>query len=64
VPLSGTLIRDGGTGRLFLGFTRFFQGCLVSAVLQDDLNGTVSYDCNLDGANDGSYELLLTPCPG
>jgi hypothetical protein len=63
LPLSGTLIRDGSTGDLFLGLTRFFQQCIVSAVLDDQLNGTVSYDCNLDGANDGTYDLTATACP-
>jgi hypothetical protein len=63
LPLSGTLIRDGSTGKLFLGLTRFFQVCIVSAVLEDTLNGTVSYDCDLDGANDGSFELSVVSCP-
>jgi hypothetical protein len=63
LPLSGALIRDGSTGKLYLGFTRFFQECIVTAVLEDTLSGTVSYDCNLDGANDGSFELTLASCP-
>lgn len=63
LPLSGTLIRDGSTGKLYLGLTRFFQECIVHAVLDDALNGTVSYDCNFDGANDGSYALSAVSCP-
>jgi hypothetical protein len=63
LPLSGALIRDGSTGKLYLGLTRFFQECIVTAVLDDTLNGTVSYDCNLDGANDGSFTLNAVSCP-
>ena len=64
MPLSGTLIRDGSTGKLFLGLTRFIQECLLNATLDDALNGTVSYDCDLDGASDGSFELNAVSCPG
>lgn len=63
LPLSGTLIRDQNTGKLFLGLTRFFQKCLVEAQLEDDLSGTVSYDCNFDGATDGSYPIAPVACP-
>jgi hypothetical protein len=63
LPLSGTLIRDGNTGKLYLGFTRFFQECIVNAVLDDTLNGTISYDCNFDGANDGTFALSAVSCP-
>ena len=63
LPLSGTLLRDGNTGKLFLGLTRFFQECIVNAVLDDTLNGTVSYDCNFDGANDGTFTLSAASCP-
>jgi hypothetical protein len=63
LPISGTLVRDLGTGNLYLGLTRFFQSCLVTAVLDDALTGTVSYDCNLDGANDGSYPIARGECP-
>lgn len=63
LPLSGTLLRDRNTGKLYLGLTRFFQQCLLSAVLDDALNGTISYDCNLDGADDGSFELSPVSCP-
>lgn len=63
LPLSGTLIRDGNTGKLYLGLTRFFDSCLVTAVLEDTLEGTISYDCNFDGANDGSHPLTLVSCP-
>lgn len=63
LPLSGTLIRDGSTGRLYLGLTRFFQECIVNVVLEDTLNGTISYDCNLDGASDGSFEISAADCP-
>ena len=63
LPVSGTLVRDGATGDVLLGLTRFFQSCLVTAVLDDALSGTVSYDCNLDGANDGSYSIAPGACP-
>ena len=63
LPFSGTLVRDLNTGDLFLGLTRFFQSCLVTAVLDDALSGTVSYDCNFDGANDGSYPIAPGECP-
>jgi hypothetical protein len=63
LPLSGTLVRDLNTGGLFLGLTRFFQSCLVTAVLDDALSGTVSYDCNFDGANDGSAPIARGECP-
>ena len=63
LPLSGTLLRDGNTGKLFLGLTRFFQECIVNAVLDDTLNGTISYDCNFDGANDGTSTLSAVSCP-
>lgn len=63
LPLSGTLIRDRSTGKLYLGMTRFFQECIVHAVLDDALSGTISYDCNMDGANDGSYDVSAVPCP-
>jgi hypothetical protein len=62
LPLYGTLLRDENTGSLVLGFTRTFQTCLIGAVLDaDDLDGTISYDCNLDGANDGSVALAFVP---
>jgi len=61
LPLSGTLIHDENTGSLILGFTRYFQECLIGAVLDPDLNGTISYDCNLDGANDGTVGLAFVP---
>jgi hypothetical protein len=63
LPVSGTLVRDQNTGDLFLGLTRFFQSCLVTAVLDDALSGTVSYDCNFDGANDVSYPIARGECP-
>jgi hypothetical protein len=63
LPFSGTLVRDLNTGDLFLGLTRYFQSCLVTAVLDDALSGTVSYDCNFDGANDGSYAIARGECP-
>lgn len=63
LPLSGTLVRDLNTGGLFLGLTRFFESCLVTAVLDDALSGTVSYDCNFDGANDGSHPIARGECP-
>ena len=63
LPLSGTLLRDGNTGKLYLGFTSYFQECIVNAVLDDTLNGTVAYDCNLDGANDGTHDLSVADCP-
>lgn len=70
LPLHGTLIRDFD-GDLLLGLTRHFQRCLLGFVLDETLNGTVSYDCNLDNANDtvGTVEvidcetLLFAPAP-
>jgi hypothetical protein len=55
LPISGTLLHTPD-GNLYLGLTRYFQRCLVSITLQEELAGTgsVAYDCNLDGANDGS----------
>jgi hypothetical protein len=62
LPIYGTLLRDENTGDLVMGFTRHFQQCLIGAVLDPEtLNGTVSYDCNLDGANDGSFALSFLP---
>jgi len=62
LPIYGTVLRDEGTGDLVMGFTRHFQQCLIGAVLDPEtLNGTVSYDCNLDGANDGSFALAFAP---
>ena len=62
LPLAGTLIRDENTGNLILGFTRYFQECVIGAVLDPQtLGGTISYDCNLDGANDGSVALVFVP---
>jgi hypothetical protein len=43
--------------------TRFFQECILNAVLDDTLTGTISYDCDLDGVNDGSFELSAASCP-
>ena len=63
LPLSGTLVRDRNTGKLFLGMTRFFQECIVQAQLEDDLSGTVHYDCDLDGATESSYALTKVDCP-
>jgi hypothetical protein len=62
LPLSGTLMRDGNTGTLYLGLTRYFQQCILTAVLDDALSGTVTYDCNLDGTNDGSSEISKSTC--
>jgi hypothetical protein len=62
LPLYGTLLRDENTGALILGFTRTFQTCLIGAVLdEDDLVGTISYDCNLDGMNDMTVDLDFVP---
>ena len=61
LPLSGTLIRDFD-GDLFLGLTRHFQRCLLGFVLDESLNGTVSYDCNLDNANDTTGSVALVDC--
>jgi hypothetical protein len=61
LPLSGTLVRSGD-GDLLLGLTRHFQRCLIGAVLDDTLGGTVSYDCNLDNANDTTGSLVPTSC--
>ena len=62
LPLYGTFLRDENTGSLVLGFTRVFQTCLIGAVLDpEDLDGTISYDCNLDGANDGTVALSFVP---
>lgn len=62
VPVSGTLIRDGNTGALFLGLTRYGDRCLLFAQLDDALNGTISSDCNLDDVNDGTVELERVAC--
>lgn len=62
VPVSGSLIRDGNTGGLFLGLTRFGDRCLLYAQLDEDLNGSISSDCNLDDANDGTVELVRIDC--
>jgi hypothetical protein len=61
LPLAGTLIRDANTGNLLLGFTRYFQECIIGAALNETLDGTISYDCNLDGANDGTVALSFVP---
>jgi hypothetical protein len=64
LPLSGTLMRDGTTGKLYLGLTRYFQECILNAVLDDTLTGTIAYDCNLDGVSDGSFEIGASSCTG
>jgi hypothetical protein len=64
LPLNGTLMRDGTTGKLYLGLTRYFQQCILSAVLDDTLNGTITYDCNLDGTSDGTFDISASTCAG
>jgi hypothetical protein len=61
LPLSGSLIRDIN-GDLLLGLTRHFQRCLIGIVLDESLNGTVSYDCNLDNANDTTGSVAPIDC--
>src|SRR5215468_7224403 len=62
LPLAGTLIHDANSGNVILGFTIYVQECVVGAVLDpQSLDGTVSYDCNLDGVNDGSVTLSFVP---
>jgi hypothetical protein len=61
LPVSGTLIRDVN-GDLILGLTRHLQRCLIGGVLDESLNGTVSYDCNLDNANDTTGSIALIDC--
>lgn len=61
LPLSGTLIRDVD-GDLLLGLTRHFQRCLLGFVLNEDLSGTVSYDCNLDNVNDTVGNVEVVDC--
>jgi hypothetical protein len=61
LPLSGTLLRQPD-GELLLGLTRHFQRCLLGFVLDEGLNGTVSYDCNLDNANDTTGSVSLIDC--
>jgi len=61
LPLSGTLIRDFDGG-LFLGLTRHFQRCLIGFVLDETLSGSVSYDCNLDSANDTTGSVASIDC--
>jgi hypothetical protein len=61
LPLSGTLIRDLD-GDLLLGLTRHFQRCLLGFVLDENLNGTVSYDCNLDNVNDTVGSVTHVDC--
>jgi hypothetical protein len=63
LPFSGTLLRDGNSQQLLLGITRFFPVCVVQAKLQDDLSGTVEYDCNLDGTSEVSSSLAVVECP-
>ena len=63
LPLSGTLLRDQNTGKILLAFTRYFDACLVQADLTEALSGSVAYDCNFDGANDGTYTITAVPCP-
>jgi hypothetical protein len=61
LPVSGTLIRDIN-GDLFLGLTRHFQRCLIGFVLNESLEGSVSYDCNLDNANDATGSVGRFDC--
>jgi hypothetical protein len=61
LPLSGTLVRDAN-GDLLLGLTRHFQRCLVGFALNESLQGTVSYDCNLDGAADTTASVAPIDC--
>jgi hypothetical protein len=61
-PVSGTLIRDPFEGTLTLGLTRYGDRCLGTAVLDEELNGSIGYDCDLDDANDIVVSLVRAPC--
>jgi hypothetical protein len=61
LPIDGTLVRDFD-GDLLMGLTRHFSRCLIGFVLDDDLNGTVSYDCNFDNTNDTTSSVVRTDC--
>lgn len=61
-PVSGTLIRDPFEGTLTLGLTRHGDRCLGTAVLDEDLNGTIGYDCDLDDANDIVVSISRVSC--
>jgi hypothetical protein len=61
LPLSGTLLRESDD-TLLLGLTRHFQRCLIGFVLDETLNGTVSYDCNLDNVNDTTASVTRVAC--
>jgi hypothetical protein len=61
LPLSGALVRNVD-GALLMGLTRHFQRCLLGFVLEEDWSGTVSYDCNLDNANDTTGSVTRTDC--
>lgn len=61
-PVDGTLTRDLVEGSLTLGLTLYGDRCLATAVLAEDLSGTISYDCNLDDMTDGSYALASISC--
>lgn len=56
-PLTGTLIRDPFEGTLVMGLTRHADRCLATVVLDDDLSGTISYDCDLDDVTDGTSSI-------
>ena len=62
LPLYGTVLRDQNTSAVMLTFTRHIQACLVLFVLDpESLDGNVSYDCNFDAANDGTFALDFVP---
>jgi hypothetical protein len=61
-PVGGALIRDPFEGTLTLGITRYADRCIGTAALDDDLNGTIGYDCNLDDVNDGTVTLERVDC--
>jgi hypothetical protein len=62
VAVSGGLHRDGNTGKLLMGLTRYGDRCLLFAVLEENLSGTLSSDCNLDDANDSTVALARVDC--
>lgn len=60
-PLSGTVIRDFD-GDVLVGLTRYFDRCLLGLVLDENMNGTVNYDCNLDASTDMTSTVEPIAC--
>jgi hypothetical protein len=61
-PVSGTLIRDPFEGTLTLGLTRYSDRCILTASLDETLNGSMGYDCNLDDVNDATVSVDRVDC--